>query len=115
MKIKRTRGMRDIPTIQGLNSRSVPNTRPQAATELAKLEHEKARLERELKMWIDNQRRTEGRLRRVEEQLALVKQVLVLLPAEGSTRRAKVRRSPTDKADSGEGEAQGWQEIPLEY
>lgn len=115
MKIKRTRGMRDIPTIQGLNSRAVPNTRPQAATELARLEHEKARLERELKIWIDNQKRTEGWLRQVEERLALVKQVVVPLAAEGSTGRAKVRRSPTEKADSGEGEAQGWQEIPLEY
>jgi hypothetical protein len=122
MKTKHARGMRDIPTIQGLSSRSVPNTRPQAATELARLEHEKARLERELKMWIDNQKRTESRLRLVEERLALVQQVVVAPAAGDSTKPVlsgaegrRVRQSPTEEADSGEGEAQGWQEIPLEY
>lgn len=123
MKTKHTKGMRDIPTIQGLSSRSVPDTRPQAATELARLEHEKARLERELKMWIDNQKRTESRLWLVEERLALVQQVVVAPAAGDSTKpvlsgaegRTRVRQSPTEEADSGEGEAQGWQEIPLEY
>ena len=123
MKIKRSKGMRDIPTIQGLNSRHVPDTRPQAAVELARLENEKVRLERELKLWGDHQRRTEGRLQQVEERLAVVTQVLVPLATEGSTKPvlsaaegpAKIRRSPTEKADSGEGEAQGWQEIQLEY
>jgi len=123
MKIKRTRGMRDIPTIQGLSSRSVPDTRPQAATELARLEPEKARLERELKMWVNNQKKTEDRLRQVEERLALVRQVLIPPDAEGSTKpvrsvaegRARVRRSPAEKADGGEDEAQEWREIPLEY
>jgi chromosome segregation ATPase len=120
MKTKDLRGMREIATIQGLSRRSVPKNRPQAAAELARLEHEKARLERELKMWLDNQQKTEARLSRVEERLALVNQVLTPLPAEGSTkpssrRRARIGRSPTAKADSGEGEEQGWKEIPLEY
>jgi hypothetical protein len=131
MKTKHTRGMRDIPTIQGLSSRSVPATRPQAATELARLEHEKARLERELKMWIGNQKRTESRLRLVEERLALVQQVMVppaagdltkpvlstsaALSVNAAEGRTRVRQSPTAEADSGEGEAQGWQEIALEY
>jgi septal ring factor EnvC (AmiA/AmiB activator) len=115
MKIKSAKGMRDIPTIQGLSSRSVPDTKPQAATELARLEHEKARLERELNIWIANQKKTEDRLRQVEERLALVRQVLDPTAAGGSTKRAKVRRSPAGKTDSGEEEAQGWREIPLEY
>ena len=110
-------GMRDIPTIQGLHSRSVPATQPQTATELARLEHEKARLERELKMWFGNQKRTESRLMEVEERLALVKQVMGLVTVEDPTKRPKPRRSPSPKADAGsdEGGAQGWREISLEY
>lgn len=126
MQTKGTRdikGMRDIPTIQVLRNRSVPTSREQAVTELARLEHEKARLERELKMWIHNQKKTEGRLWLVEQRLALVQEVVAPPTAESSTKpvlsaaegRARVRRSPTEKADSGEGEAQGWREIPLEY
>ena len=108
----KTKGMRDIPTIQGLNKQAVPTTRPQAATELSRLEHEKVRLGRELKMWIDNQKRAEGRLRRVEERIVLVKQVLVQPDTDGSTKRARVRRS---LANNGEREKQSWQEIALEY
>jgi hypothetical protein len=122
MKTKHTRGMRNIPTIQGLNKQPVPTARPQAATELARLEHEKARLQRELRMWINNQERTGSRLRLVEERLALVQQVMVPPAADGSTKPVlngakgrRVRQSLTEEADSGEGEAQGWQEIPLEY
>lgn len=114
------KGMRDIPTIQGLNKQSAPTTRPQAATELARLEHEKVRLERELKMWIGNQERTEGRLRRVEERLTILQQILNQTADDGSTKpsgrgRARVRQSRTEKGDSGEGETQTWREIPLEY
>jgi hypothetical protein len=115
MKISSAKGMRDIPTIQGLRHRSLPTTREQTVAEVARLEHEKARLKRELDIWIGNQKQTEGRLRQVEERLALLQQILDPLAADGSTKRARVRRSPTEKADSGEGEAPGWREISLEY
>jgi septal ring factor EnvC (AmiA/AmiB activator) len=114
MKTREAKGMRDIPTVQGLRNRSVPTTREQAVTELARLEHEKSRLERELNMWINNQKKTEGRLQRVKERLALLQQVLDPPAADGSTKR-QARRSPTGEATGGEGEAQGWREIPLEY
>jgi len=105
MKIKHTKGMRDIPTIQGLNSRSVPDTRQQAATELARLEHEKARLERNLKMWINNQKKTEGRLRQVEERIALLKPVL----GYGSEGSGEQRTADDGRKDK------DWREITLEY
>jgi phage portal protein BeeE len=115
METKDVRGMRDIPTIQGLRHRAMPGNREQAVSELARLEHEKARLERELKIWISNQQKTEGRLRQVEERLALLEQMLNPPVAAGSTKHAEVRRSRTDKPDGGEGETQGWREVPLEY
>ena len=64
--------MRDIPTNYGLNNRSLPKTREQAVTELARLEHEKSRLERELKIWTENQQQTQTRIEQVTERLALV-------------------------------------------
>ena len=114
------KGMRDIPTIQGLNKQSAPTTRPQAATELARLEHEKVRLERELKMWIGNQKRTESQLQQVEERLAVLQQILDQTADDDQTepsdrRRPKVRRSPAEEADSGEDKVQEWKEITLEY
>ena len=114
MKTKYLKGMRDIPTVQGVRSCSVPNTQPQAATELARLEHEKARLKRELKIWLDNQERTEKQLRYVEDRLALVKQVLIPLAADDTAKRTAAPRSPT-KEGSGKGAAQGWREVSLEY
>ena len=48
MKTKDIKGMRNIPTIQGLRHRSLPTTREQTVAELARLEHEKVRLKREL-------------------------------------------------------------------
>jgi len=120
MKAKRTRGMRNIPTVQGLRHRSLPTTREQTVAELARLEHEKARLKRELNLWIDHQKRTEGQLQQVEERLTILQQMMDQTAGDDSTkpsarRRAKVGRSPTEEGDSREGEAQGWREIPLEY
>jgi septal ring factor EnvC (AmiA/AmiB activator) len=115
MSTKHTRGMRNIPTIQGLRHRSLPTTREQAVAEVARLEHEKARLNRELNLWIDHQKRTEGQLQQVEERLAILQQILDETAAEGSTKRARARRSRIERGNSGEGETQGWREISLEY
>ncbi len=115
MKTEVVKGMRDIPTIQGLRHRSVPTTREQAVTELARLEHEKARLERELNIWVSNQQKTAGRLQQVEERLALLEQILNPPAADDTAKRTAAHRSPTKEADSGKGAAQGWREVSLEY
>lgn len=110
MKTKDIRGMRDAPTHQGLGNRSVPSTREQIMTELARLEHERARLEREISMWIDNRKKAEGRLQRVAERIALLEQAM----DESS---AKHRPSSADGRSRGSREQENviWQEIPLEY
>jgi hypothetical protein len=110
----RVRSMRDIPTIQGLRHRSVPASREQAVAEVARMEHEKARLERELEIWLGNQRNTEKRLRQVEERLAGMEQILNPPDGDGATKRP-VHRTPTEKTDGGEEEVRKWREIPLEY
>lgn len=115
MKPKSMRGMRDIPTIQGLHDRSLPKSREMIVAEVARQEHEKARLERELNMWLSNQKKTEGRLQHVEERLTLLQQLLEPPATDAPIKQAKNRRSPAGTADSGESKAQGWQEISLEY
>jgi septal ring factor EnvC (AmiA/AmiB activator) len=115
MNTKNVKGMRNIPTIQALRHRSLPTTREQAVAEVARLEHEKARLNRELNLWIDHQKRTEGQLEQVEERLTILQQILDETTTEDSTKRAGARRSRTERGDTSEGEAQGWREIPLEY
>ena len=114
MKSKRVKGMRAIPTIQGLRNRSVPTTREQAVAEMARMEHEKARLERELNIWLGNQRNTEKRLRQVEERLAGLEQILNPPDGDGATKR-QVRRTPTERTGGGEKEPRKWREIRLEY
>jgi hypothetical protein len=125
MEKKRVRGMRDIPTVQGLRHHSVPTTREEAVAELARMEHEKARLERELDMWLGNQRTTEDRLRQVETRLALLDEILNPSADEeapggtaaqpGTQRKRRARRGSASAADSGENERRNWKEIPLEY
>ncbi len=120
MKTKSARGMRDIPTIQGLRHRSLPTSREQTVAEVARLEHEKSRLKRELNLWIGHQKRTESQLQQVEERLAVLQQILDQPADDDQTepsdrRRPKVRRSPAEEADSGEDKVQEWKKITLEY
>jgi len=68
--------MRDIPTIQGLKNRGVPSNREQIVGELARMEHEKARLERERDMWASNQKKTQFRLSNVQERINLLQATL---------------------------------------
>lgn len=110
MKLKRARDMRDIPTIQGLRHRAMPRTREQAVAEMARLEHEKARLGRELNIWADNQKRTEGRLRHVEERLALVQKIL-----DDASAAEEHKGSDAERTAESERQPKRRREIQLEY
>jgi chromosome segregation ATPase len=81
MKTTNIRNMRDIPTIQGMKNRSVPSNREQIMSELSRLEHEKARLERENTIWLTNQKKTESRIQQVNERMDLLRRKIEeLLP-----------------------------------
>lgn len=108
--------MRDIPTNQGLNSRSLPKKREQAVTELARLEHEKSRLERELEMWRENQKQTEARLEKVEERLASLRDMVEPAAGDETPKRTPARRRSAARATSqDEDDDADWHEISLEY
>jgi chromosome segregation ATPase len=113
MKKKQLPGMRDIPTIQGLRNRAVPSTREQTMSELARLEHEKARLERELNMWLANQKKTQERIQQVQERVNLLQHVLDDLSPK---RRPASSPSSGEQTDEEEEQKAGkYREVPLEY
>ena len=114
MNSESMRGMRDVPTLQGSRKRSLSVTREQAVTELARLEHEKARLERELGIWQANEKKTSRRLARIDEQLTVLQHILSPVPVkeEGAVEKRRTRPSPDAGAPRAD---QGWQEIKLEY
>jgi hypothetical protein len=109
MKAKRPRGMRELMTIQGLAGRSVPDSREQIVAEQARLEHERARLRRELEMWQENGRKTALRLQAAEDRMALLRRTLEPLldpePDRPAPRHAEPAPEPTTL----------WHEVVLEY
>jgi chromosome segregation ATPase len=112
------KGMRDIPTAQSLSSRSILASRAKIVPLLARMEQERARLKRELDMWVDRQQQTEGRLQQVRQSIELLQRTLDELPADEERRdsgtQPRVLRGTQPTADDGR-KAKGWQEITLEY
>jgi len=106
----KSKGMHDIPTAQGLSSRSIPATRAKIMTQLARMEQETARLGRELDMWVGKQNETEERLQQGQQRIELLQQALDKSPAAEGRRDSGTQRA----ADDGR-KAEGWHEIPLEY
>ena len=103
------RGLREISTPAGFESRPVPRTRAQVVGELAYLEREKARLERELDLWAANLNRTESRLRSAMDRIALLKRSL-----DGSPLESDESEGESAKADDGPCE-ESWRKVTLEY
>jgi hypothetical protein len=92
------KGLRDIATHSSMVSRGMPGTRQRAAFELALLEHEKAKLEREIGMWGANQRQAATRLRLARERSALLTRQLQEPAAGERTPRRPKRRRPARRS-----------------
>ena len=114
MKTNRSRGMRDVTTLQGLRSRSVPSSREQIMAELSRLEHEKARLERERGIWLENQRNTEERLSANEERIALLQAAFEQMSGGRSARPARAQRPAAGRPADDEPPTE-WSTFVLEY
>jgi hypothetical protein len=104
------KGMHDIASAQTLINRSVPATRAQVMAQLARMEYERARLERELALWAGKRERTQSRLGKVQQHIGLLQQALDQAPgnaqgpiAETAPREGYGRKGPT------------WREISVEY
>lgn len=105
MKTTNMRNIR-IATMQGLKNRLVPANREQIMSELARLEHEKASLEREITIWISNQKKAQARIQQVQERVALLQHML-----EGLSLRPLLTQSDED----GEKKNRKYREVNLEY
>ena len=98
------------PTVYGLMKRSKPNGRDEAITELARLEHEKARLERELALWRSNEKRTQQRLQTILNRVALL-QALV----DGRSSETASPQAVSGPQNEEAVESEEWATVRLEY
>ncbi len=76
----RVRGMRDIKTSSNLIAQSSKGAKAQIVNQIARLEHERMRLERELQMWQSKQVEAETRLANIQDQIQAYKNM-----ADGDT------------------------------
>lgn len=77
------RGMRNTKTIQTLANQSAVTSRPQAVSRFARLESERARLERELETWVARKEAAERMLAKVREELSVLQQFLLQPAPDG--------------------------------
>lgn len=115
----KVRGMRDVPGPQSVANRKQANTREQAVTDLTRLEHEKARLERELSVWTTKAEATSRRLEQIRGQLealqnSLYGSVTASPPAGRARSNGGSAGNGTDDAET-VAQEKTWREIPLEY
>jgi hypothetical protein len=112
----KVRGMRDVPGPQSVVNRKSANSREQAVTDLTRLEHEKARLERELSVWTGKQETTSRRLEQISGQLELLQNSLYGAAVAGQS-TGRGRSDGANKGGEGDAveKAKTWREIPLEY
>jgi ATP-dependent Clp protease ATP-binding subunit ClpA len=73
MKIK---GMRNVATIQTLRNHARPSSRAEMAAQLARLEHERYRLERELQIFEEKKARSLEGLQQTRAHIDELKQAL---------------------------------------
>jgi hypothetical protein len=104
------KGLHHIPTAQSLINRSIPASRAEVVAQLARMEHEKGRLERELNVWVGKQQQTEGRLQQVQQHIELLQGTLEEPPTGEGPRGSSTQQTAND-----ERKAPGWREISLEY
>lgn len=108
----RAKGLREVPTLTGQVGWSPPRGRAQAATEFARLEHERSRLEDELGMRVALQRELEARLRLVYRRLAMVRQMLGGELVGKAASAAPIAAAPTDEEQEPESV---YQTVSIEY
>lgn len=117
MRARRSaKGFRELVTPQTLLHRAASAERHELAARFARLENERARLERELAMWAARRRATKDALAKVQEQLAVLRPLFLGRSPKRAV--ARTRRPPPRVRVSnaaGAAAAPGSRVIPLEY
>lgn len=108
------KSIRDLPSLAGAYRRTKPSTREQASTELARMEHERARLEHELGICTAHQKRAMARLQGVNNRIATLKAIIDPLSGSAAQPDAASGGSLLD-AQPVKDTKPGWREVTLEY
>jgi hypothetical protein len=103
------RGAREIRGVHSLRKRAGPRSRAQVVAELAYLEHERAKLERESDLWCGNHEKAQVKLRLAHDRMDSLRSMLDEQVSRGSSRPAHGR--PLGHRDA----ASKWREMTLEY
>ena len=103
------KGLKDIAKHGTATNRGVPRNGAQAAFELALLEHEKAKLQRELAVWDANERQARERLNVAKERSAALRRYL---ESSEAVRAGSGKRKPKARARRS---APAWQSVSMEY
>ena len=86
-KKKTLSGLRSIATLQTLARGSKPRSRQQLANRYARMENERARLEREIGIWESCRQTAADKLAKVREEIDTLRPLLDEAPAEGDVVR----------------------------
>ncbi len=112
----RARGLRDVATLQTLGHGGQPRDRHQLVSRFARLENERARLERELGMWETRKAATEDKLAKVYEQIEALRPLLLEDPAKLPVKRSgRGHRRPRASTEVAGPAAPPSQNIAIEY
>jgi septal ring factor EnvC (AmiA/AmiB activator) len=85
---KSPNGLRSVATLQTLARSTEPQERYQIANRYARLENERARLEREVGIWENRLQATAKKLAKVREEIDTVKPLLEEAPAKNAVCRS---------------------------
>jgi hypothetical protein len=113
---KSAAGFRSLATMQTLVRGAKPRERHQVANRYARLENERARLEREVGMWEACRRAAVAKLEKVHAEIDLLRPLLVEVPAKKAVHRRGrgQRRTPASTDVAGPSPARV-RSMPLEY
>lgn len=115
-KKKGTRGLREVATLQTLARGRQPRERHHLANRFARLENERARLERELSTWNARKAAAEGSLANVQEQIDALRPLLLDEPAGPAGRRpASHRPGARPSTEAARPKTAPVREMSLEY
>ena len=87
-KKKTPRGLRSVATLQTLARSTEPQERYQIANRYARLENERARLEREIGIWENRLQATAKKLAKVRDEIGTVKPLLEEAPVKSAVCRS---------------------------
>ena len=112
----RARGLREVATLQTVLHGARPRERHHLVSRFARLENERARLERELEMWTARKSATESTLSKLHEQIETLRPRL--LEEETPAVRPEGRPSPAGRRKRPSGKPAGpprTHNFPIEY